>query len=146
MKQNLLLGFVAVTMSFANMSHADFTFRSNLSNACESISGQWSGSGKASNWLLGECIYNGSGKISTLDSTSHFTIDVAADKVSGSFLCPNHTTKLISGVCANGMVTIVTEYGNLAGSFLSDSGDAKGTLSIAPGLSAEVLIQFLRLK
>lgn len=146
MKRTLLMGFTAATLSFANMSHADATFHSNIPNACEYISGHWAGTGKASNWVIGECIYHGSGTVSTVDNTGHFKVEVTSDKDSGSLLCPAHTTKQLKGMCINGVVTIMTEYGNLAGYFSQNTGDAKGTLSVAPGMSADVEIQFQRVE
>lgn len=144
MKRNVLMGIMAVTMSFMNMSHADFTFHSNDPNACEYVAGHWSGTGKAHNWLLGDCVYYGLGTASILDNAGNFIMEVTADKDSGSFLCPNHSSKRLSGVCVNGVVTVMTQYGNLAGNFLSNSGEASGTLSVASGMSADVMIQFLR--
>lgn len=128
------------------MSHADAIFYSSLANACEYISGHWAGTGKASNWVLGDCIYHGAGTVSSLDATGHFKIEVASDKDSGSILCPNHATKQLTGICLNGVVTIMTEYGNMTGSFSQNSGSAKGTLSVAPGMNADVVIQFQRVE
>ncbi len=142
----LLIGFAAATLSFASMSHADATLYSGVANACEYISGHWAGTGKASNWVIGECIYHGAGTISTLDTTGHFRIEVTSDKDSGSILCPNHTSKQLTGICINGVVTIMTEYGNLAGNFSQNAGNANGTLSVAPGMNADVEIQFQRVE
>ncbi|KTD25393.1 Uncharacterised protein [Legionella lansingensis] len=144
MKQNLIIGFIAAAMSFANMSHADFIFHSSASNACEDVSGYWTGKGKASNWLIGDCVYHGSGTVSALDSTGHFTVEVTADKDSGSFVCPKHTTEQLTGVCVNGVATIMTQYGDLTGNFTKNTGDAKGTLSASPGVDVYVTIKFIR--
>lgn len=144
MKRNLQLAFIAAIMSFTSMSHAEFIFHLNTPNACDSISGHWSGKGRATNWLLGECSYHGSGEISTVDSTGHFTVNVTADKDSGSPFCPAHSTEKLNAVCANGVVTVKTEFGNLVGNFSDTSGSAKGTLTVSPGMDADVSIKFQR--
>jgi hypothetical protein len=146
MKRILINGFIAATLSFATMAHADFTFRLNTKDGCDYLAGKWFGTGKASNWFLGECIYHGSGTISGLDNMGRFTAEVKADKDSGSGLCPEHTTKQVKGICFNGVVRIKTEYGHLDGNFSQYSGDAKGNLSVAPGMSADVEVQFIKLK
>jgi len=143
MKRILLVGFSAALFSFTHVSYANYNFHSGQPNACEYIAGQWSGSGKATNWML-ECTYHGSGFSSSLDAAGNFTIDVVADKDSGSFLCPSHAEKHLMGNCQNGDVTIITEYGNMIGSFTKNTGEAKGTLSVAPGMSADVTLQFQR--
>lgn len=146
MKRNLIKGFVLLSLTFANLAQADFIFRTNTDTGCTYLSGRWIGTGTATNWFLGECIYHGTGTISALDSTGHFTADVRADKESGSFLCPSHSKKQVTGICVNGSTTISTEYGNIAGNFSENSGDAKGTLAVGPGMSAEVDIQFSRVE
>ena len=144
MKRSLLMGFLAATMSFTSLSYADFTFHSSSQNACEAISGPWSGSGKAYNWFIGECKYHGSGVASALDETGRFTVEVNATKDSGNFLCPAQATEKLIGICADGNAVIITQYGNLTGSFSQNAGNAGGTLSVSPGMNAEVSIQFFR--
>ncbi|MDX1837034.1 hypothetical protein DIZ81_05010 [Legionella taurinensis] len=143
MKRNRIIGFMAM-MSLANWSYADFTFYSNSLNQCESIAGNWAGKGMASSWLTGECHYHGAGKVSAVNSNGQFSIELAVDKDSGSFICPSHTTRQLSGTCRNGVVTIQTEYGNLNGHFSESTGNASGTLTVSPGMSAEVSVQFYR--
>lgn len=116
MKLKLLIGFTAAALALAHVAHADFTFYSGA-NTCENVPGNWSGSGKATNWLIGECVYNGAGTISALDMDGNFSIEVNSDKRSGSLVCPEHNTTKLKGVCVNGVVTIKTEYGNLNGIF-----------------------------
>lgn len=144
MKRVALLGLMAGMIGFSTFAHADFVFYSNQSNACEFVPGKWSGSGKATTWVTGECVYHGTGWTSTLDSTGHFKMEVTAHKDSGNFLCPKHTTKKLTGVCNNGVVSITTEYGDLGGSFSSTSGEARGKLSVGAGVTAEVEIHFQR--
>jgi hypothetical protein len=144
MKRNVLMGCMAITLLFTNVSHADFTFHSNDPNACDYVAGHWSGSGKASNWFIGDCLYHGKGTIGALDSSGHFTVNVTSDKDSGSLFCPKHTNKKFTATCTNGVVTFMTEYGNLAGNFTRDTGDVNGTLSIGRGMSTTVSIQFAR--
>ncbi|CAM2968266.1 Uncharacterised protein [Legionella steigerwaltii] len=143
MKQKLLIGFTAAVLSFAHMAHADFTFYSGT-NTCDEIPGNWSGSGKANNWLIGECVYDGSGTIGALDKDGRFNIAVESDKRSGSMVCPDHNSTKLKGTCVNGTVTINTEYGNLNGIFSKTSGSAKGKLSVSPGMDVDVSIQFKR--
>jgi hypothetical protein len=144
MKRNALMGIMVATIAFANVSYADFTFHTNHSNACESLPGQWAGSGKASSWWIGECVYHGAGLISTLDRAGNFSLEVSADKDSGSFLCPNHATQQLAGICVNGVVTVKTDYGNLTGNFSNNAGTANGTLTVSPGINAEVTLSFAR--
>ncbi|WP_392537523.1 hypothetical protein [Legionella sp. 227] len=143
MKQKLLIGFTVAALSFAHIANADFTFNSG-SNSCDDISGNWSGSGKASNWLIGECVYNGAGTVSAVDKEGNLNIEVTADKRSGSLVCPDHNTTQLKGICVNGTVTIKTEYGNLSGIFSKTSGSAKGRLTVSPGMDVDVSIQFKR--
>ncbi|KTC98365.1 hypothetical protein [Legionella erythra] len=131
-------------MLLANGSYANFTFYPNALNNCTSIAGNWAGKGMASSWLTGECHYHGAGTVSAVDSNGHFNIELAVDKDSGSFLCPNHTTKQLAGVCRDGVVTIQTEYGNLNGHFSENTGNASGKLTVSPGMSADVSVQFYR--
>ncbi|MCW8444093.1 hypothetical protein OQJ19_01190 [Fluoribacter gormanii] len=143
MKQKIIIGFTAVALTIASISHADFTFYSG-SSKCEDVPGNWAGSGKASNWLIGECVYNGSGTVGALDSAGNFAIEVNADKRSGSVLCPSHNTTKLRGICVNGTVTIKTEYGNLNGVFSKNSGSANGKLTVSPGMDVDVAIKFNR--
>ncbi|MDP1604240.1 MAG: hypothetical protein Q8M03_13355 [Legionella sp.] len=144
MKRNLLMGCAALTVFFVNMAHADFVLRSSDPAVCDYISGHWSGTGKASNWFIGDCFYHGKGTIGTVDQAGHFTVHLESDKDSGSIFCPRHTKKKFTGTCVNGAVTFMTEYGNLTGDFTRNTGDVNGTLSIGRGLSATVAIQFGR--
>lgn len=143
-KQNLLKGCVIATLFLAQISYADFTFYSSAPNACELLTGHWSGTGTASNWVIGACAYHGAGVISSLDSAGNFTVEVVSDKDSGSFICPAHSEKHLTGTCVNGLTIIHTEYGDVAGDFAQNSGKAKGTLSVAPGLTVDVVMQFDR--
>lgn len=142
MKRILLVGFTAITVSFVNTSFAAFTLRSNDSNICQQIEGQWLGTGILSNWFIGECSYQGVGNIKLIDNSGNFILSMNAEKVSGSRFCPQNAAEHFGGICANGIVTIMTEYGDLEGSFSEHSGSAKGSLSIGPGINAKVDIQF----
>lgn len=144
MKRALIAGLSIIILSLTNQSYAHSTLYSNDPNACEHVAGQWVGTGTASNWFLGECAYHGSGSISPLDDTNKFTVDLSVDKNSGSFLCPGHVHKVISGTCLNGTVTLNTEYGDLTGIFSQESGEANGTLTVSPGINATISIQFQR--
>lgn len=141
MRGKLLIGFTVVTMSFTNMSHADFTFYSNT-NSCDVVSGQWVGNGEATH-LLGTCKYHGSGMVSAVDSKGYFSLVVSADKNSGHFLCPEHQNTTVTGTCINGVVRIKTEYGYLSGKFSQESGSAKGILTVS-GTNVDVNILFNR--
>ncbi len=143
-KQNILKGCVVATLFLAQISYADFTFHASTSNACDHLAGRWSGTGTASNWAIGECAYHGSGLISPLDNDGNFTVDVVSDKDSGSFLCPSHNEKHLTGTCVNGVTIIHTEYGDISGNFSQNSGNAQGTLSVTPGLKVDVFMQFSR--
>lgn len=144
MKARSLFGLMTAMLCYTNLVHADYIFHSNRSNVCEQISGQWSGNGHAYNWLIGTCKYHGSGTVSTPDAEGKFTITVTAYKDSGSFLCPSTSTKQLDAECIDGAATIHTEYGNLLGSFSDRKGSAEGTLSVAPGMKAQIAIAFQR--
>lgn len=144
MKQLLVIGFTATIMSFTTLSYANFSFHSADANACEHITGEWVGTGKASNWFIGECIYRGSGNASTLDASGNFSVTVVADKQSGSIFCPAHTTKQLNGNCFNGDVQFITEYGAIKGTFADNQGEASGTLTVSPGIHIDVGLNFNR--
>lgn len=145
MKQKVLMGVMVATMFLANTSHANFTFYSSNSNGCEQVSGRWSGTGKASNWLIGDCVYQGLGTISTVDAAGKLVLDVDVNKRSGSVLCPGHASQKLTGTCVNGTVTLNTGYGNLSGNFSQNQGSARGKLSFL-GLSADISVQFQRIE
>lgn len=146
MNRFLLTGLTAATMFFINISHADFTFHSMAPDSCEHVTGQWAGTGEASNWILGSCTYHGIGSTGPIDLAGNFIISVVAEKESGSYLCPSTATKQLVGNCINGVVTIMTEYGNLNGNFSSTAGDANGRLYVGPGIYADVSLQFQRVE
>ncbi len=142
MKRHLLIGTSIIMLSLANVAYADFFIHSSDLNTCPNIAGQWNGTGVLSNWLIGSCLYHGTGKIGNVDNVGHFTLDVAAEKESGSIVCPQSPTVQLAGTCVDGNVTISTSYGNLTGNMSGNQGDAKGTLTISPGITVDVNIQF----
>ncbi len=142
MKRNIFLGLIGAVL-LSTGAYADYSFRLASPDTCDSIAGNWSGKGEASAWFLGTCKYHGVGTVGPLVE-DHFTVHVSADKKSGSALCPDHASEQINAVCKNGVVTIKTEFGSLKGNFSSNSGSAKGTLSVSPGIEADVFIQFYR--
>lgn len=144
MKRTLLMTSLVPMLIFGNLTYANFSFHSSAQDSCEYVTGRWDGAGKVSNWFLGSCTYHGVGVLGSLDSNGVFTAEVTAYKDSGSFFCPKKAKEKFTGVCVNGLVTMNTNYGNLNGSFSQSEGNAQGTLSIAPGMSAEVSIQFQR--
>ena len=144
MKRIIVIGSTVAALAFMNVVHADFTFHSSTVDACERISGFWSGTAKVKNWLIGECVYNGSGVTSSVDSSGKFKLDVSADKNSGSFICPKHAETQLLANCNNGNVTITTDYGNLNGYFSENTGNAQGALTVSPGIKADISIQFQR--
>ncbi|WP_133141223.1 hypothetical protein [Legionella waltersii] len=126
----------------ASSSHAQIIVTLANNNSCENITGDWSGQGSAYNWLLGTCKYHGKGTISALDGQGNFTLLINADKDSGTVICPEHHTETLKGTCNNSVVTIKTDYGNITGNFTNESGNAKGTLTVSPGMDADILVQF----
>src|SRR5580658_5944540 len=108
MKKSLVISFTAALISFANLSHADFTIHSLNANDCSGLSGQWGGTGHVTNWLIGACDYHGSGQMSDVDDAGHFTLSITADKDSGSFICPSHVATSLQGSCVNGTLSIQT--------------------------------------
>lgn len=144
MKKNRIIGFIATAMLLAHTAHADFAFFSSEPNACDLLAGHWNGSGKASNWLIGDCIYTGTGTVGPVNNAGGFTLEVSGDKNSGSFLCPAHANTTLNGTCINGTVTIATGYGDMSGTFTQNSGNASGKLTVSPGIDAEVRVQFQR--
>jgi hypothetical protein len=144
MNRNLLIGVAALVLTYTNTAQADFTFHSSDPDGCQYIAGSWAGTAKISSWLIRDCKYHGAGTASPVDENGTFSIDVTADKDSGSFLCPSHAKQELTGTCINGQIVFVTDYGNLNGSFSENAGEAQGKLSVTSGISAEVSIQFER--
>lgn len=142
MNNRVLGGALAVFLAIP-AAHADYLFYSSAADACEQISGHWIGSGKAESWLA-DCAYHGQGYASAVDAAGNFSIDVSADKDSGSFICPSHTERKLMGNCANGVVTFRSDYGNITGVYANNSGTAVGTLTASPGIDVDVSIQFTR--
>ncbi|TAL61202.1 MAG: hypothetical protein EPN84_08335 [Legionella sp.] len=122
--------------------YANITLVSRMEGGCEQIPGRWVGTGKANNWLIGECVYHGEGQVSELDVNGRFTLQVSAEKDSGSFLCPQHNETQLNGLCVGNAVIFITNYGNLDGSYVDKVGSAKGTLTASAGMSVDVDIQF----
>jgi len=144
MKQNLLKGILVTFILCLTNAHADYVLHSSEANACMHLPGHWTGLGSASSWMVGTCVYRGVGTVSPISNNGVFTIEVTADKESGSFICPSHATEKLSGTCTNGLVTISTEYGSIGGHFSENSGSAKGTVTVSPGVYADVDIEFQR--
>lgn len=143
MKSKVFLGVIGALV-INTVSYADYSFRLADAESCNTITGTWTGTAKASSWFLGTCVYHGTGVVSSVDSSGHFTIQATADKDSGSILCPEHGAERVNAVCSNGLVTVQTEFGTLNGSFTSNAGSAEGTLSVSPGIEANVSAQFRR--
>jgi hypothetical protein len=144
MKKNIGKGCIGLIWLLAGSAYAEYHFYLANSSACNTISGEWSGKGKASNWLLGSCTYHGTGTISAVDTSGHFTAMVSAQKDHGPALCPAHISQQVHAVCLNGEMTIKTDFGRLNGTFGTNSGSANGTLSVSPGIEADVSMQFYR--
>lgn len=139
-----LLGCVSAAALLTGSVYANYSFMLEDSSDCSTISGGWSGRGKAHNWLLGSCTYHGKGTVSSVDSNGRFFAQVEVDKDHGVGLCPQHVTERIDAQCVNGLVTVKTDFGSLRGTFTSNSGKASGVLSVAPGIEADVTIQLSR--
>lgn len=131
------------TLILATDAWADFTFISDDPEICNYLANEWEGKGKASNWLF-SCSYTGTGSISQMDETGHFTVALSAKKRSGGVICPDYVNQELRGTCQAGVVTFITDYGNLKGNFSQESGNAKGTLTYSPGASATVSVTFQR--
>lgn len=142
MKKIIILGCALSSICFTNLAQANFFFHASDPNACNYITGTWDGYGQASNWVL-TCEYNGAGTISTVDENGDFSILIAADKRSGSFMCPQHFEHTLQGTCINGEIAFKTNYGDLEGDFSENAGTAQGTLSVA-GIKTTVQINFQR--
>ena len=137
------IGLISLAL-LSTGAYAEYSFSLANTESCESIAGSWSGKGKATNWLLGSCTYYGTGIVSIVDNTGHFSVRIIADKDYGNKLCPEHATEQLNGVCLNGVVTIKTDFGSLKGNFSENNGSAKGTLSVSPGIDADVSIHLFR--
>lgn len=135
-KTGLSILLIALTSS----AYASFSFHA---NSCNDISGDWAGSGEATNWLI-DCNYHGTGQIGAVDENGNFILYVNVDKDQGSFVCPSHREETLKGTCHNGNIVIDTNHGNLTGTVTHNYGEANGTISIAPGVSADVVIKLQR--
>lgn len=138
------LPIIFIMTLFASISQANFTIYSNNVSDCNSLAGQWSGTGTAYSWIIGTCVYQGSGVLSFVDDMGHLTVQFDAEKKSGGFLCNKNLNQTLPGVCTNGVVTLTTDYGNLTGNFTETSGEASGTLSVLPGIKADISLKFQR--
>jgi hypothetical protein len=141
MKKGLALSFAIATLSFATMSYADIFMHTNPMASCGDVVGKWTGVGQVSSWVTGTCTYHGAGQLTNVDAAGNFTLDLAVDKDSGGILCPGHSEDHLNGRCTDGKVTLQTKYGHLEGMLDGRSGTAKGTLTLALGVKADVDIQ-----
>lgn len=146
MKKGFVFGVAITLLSFASLSHANIIIHSYSANSCDDLAGEWTGTGKASNWAIGKCVYHGAGQLKNVDTAGNFILDLSVDKDSGSILCPAHTTAHMSGHCSDGRVTLITDYGHLTGDVANGSGHANGTLTVSPGITADVDIQLQKVK
>lgn len=140
MKLSLKSGLSILLIALTSSAYANFSFHT---NSCSDITGDWAGRGEATNWLI-DCIYIGKGNIGPMNENGNFTLTVAVDKSSGSFVCPSHRDETLQGTCRNGNIVIDTNHGELTGYASRTSGKAQGTISIAPGVSADVVIDLQR--
>lgn len=144
MKQKIFLSLISVTVLFASTAHANYSFNLPTAEACNTISGNWSGKGSASSWFIGRCDYHGTGTVSQVDEHGRFSVQVDVTKDSGSPLCPPRGKEQFNAVCKEGTIIITTEFGNLKGAFTAKNGHAEGTLAVSPGLEADVAIKMFR--
>jgi hypothetical protein len=144
MQRNLRLSLMIAAMSFINAAHANFRLHAADAFSCDYITGHWAGTAKAYNWFVGDCLYHGNLTVSTVDNEGNFSMDITADKDVGSSMCPTHVGLQFKGACSQGAIAMRTDYGNLTGSFSKFAADVKGTITLAPGVNAEVSIQMQR--
>ena len=140
-----LLGSISLLLS-SPILQANIVLQNHALNACEHISGYWEGSGKASHWMIGECLYHGSGLVSSVDHNGALSAELIVEKDSGSFLCPARVKKHLKGSCNNSNVSIITPYGDLIGIFSENQGHSHGKLKISSGINVNVSIHFSRLQ
>ena len=146
MKKDLIVYALFTMLSCSSAAYADIIMQSYSQNTCADLSGKWAGTGKASNWSIGDCYYHGSGEVQNVNFTNHFTLTITVDKESGSFVCPNHVATQLRGECSNGKMTLKTSYGDLTGNVNEQSGTAEGDLRLSPGLPpAKVTIQLKKM-
>lgn len=140
MRNSLMIGTLMASLACSTLAYADI-FMHHHAETCADLAGEWTGTGKVSNWLIGDCYYHGTGKVQGVDAAGKFTLDLEVNKDSGSSVCPNQTTQHLPGTCSNGTVTLNSGYGDLVGNISERAGSAKGTLRILPGVTADVTIQ-----
>lgn len=141
MKKLMVLGCFAAGFC-TSIAHADFTFFSTEFDACANTSTHWSGTGRGSNWLIGECVYEGDGVLQFDTEHTSFSIEISAHKKSGIALCPEVAHETINGICKNRKITMYTDFGNIEGHVNKIRGKANGTITVSPGITAEVSVQF----
>lgn len=141
MKKGLMIGTTVFALAFSTISSADIFLSTFSADSCENLAGKWQGTGKVTNWAIGECLYRGEGNVNHVDENGVFTLTLTVNKDSGSVLCPNHVTQVLPGMCRDGKISLKTDYGSLTGGISGNAGTAKGTISIATGISADVVVQ-----
>lgn len=134
---------LALILMTSSATQADFLIHSATNLSCPMLMGNWTGSGKVSNWAV-DCSYRGSATVHSMDQSGNFIFDITVDKTGGSFVCPNHSSKSLAGSCQDGRIVFKTNYGHLTGNVSGDAGYAEGTLTISPGISADVKINIQR--
>lgn len=125
-------------------AYADYSFHLDEPHTCDAIVGSWSGKGRATNWIVGTCKYNGIGIISSIDNAHHFSLHVNAKKDHGGYMCPAHAAEQLDFTCVNGLITIKTDSASMRGTMSSNKGSASGVINIAPGMEAKIALQFSR--
>lgn len=145
MKARLRFGVSTMLLLASSVVSADILLYTPNADTCASLPGAWSGTGKVYQWSIGTCLYHGKATIQSVDATGHFILDIAVEKDSGSLLCPNHYETRLPGSCVDGQLALTTKYGHLTGALSGDTGHAEGTLTISPGINAQVNIQLQKM-
>jgi hypothetical protein len=144
MKKAFVVSMTLAVMSFASLTNADIVMHAFGADSCKELAGKWMGTGKATNWIIGQCVYRGTGNIANIDAAGNFLLDIKTHKESGSLLCPQQVAAVLPGTCVNNTVKLITDYGHLNGSITGNMGTATGSLKILAGVTADVVIDLQR--
>lgn len=138
MKFKALALCVALNLGLISVAHADIIiyapYASNGDN-CDIIAGKWTGSGKATEWGVINCVYNGSVTIETstpADGNINLKdLTLKLDSSQSSFICPTTETLQLSGQCHNGKIIIQNDMAKLNGDLSEDAlhANVTGTVS-----------------
>lgn len=114
LKQALVIASLGLALS-SGIAQAGILVQSSGSDICEKVVGDWEGTGHISAYLVINCDYTGTGKITKMGNNGAYNVhmDLKAAR-SSSFLCTSFSQDL-AATCHNGNVAIQTNKVHMNG-------------------------------